>query len=415
MQNMILLTILYAGFITEYVVNKFLARHLDLDGLGDFNVAISFATIFSMVFLFGSDAGSNRFIPKYLEQKEWGKIKGYIIYFLRLSLIISFGVAMLSLVVDALLRANNLEKYLHESYFAMVLAPAFAVLIFLGGVLLALHREYSSSITTELLKFLLFMTGVAVWLSFSSSINEYEAIGLLLLSLLVSILIQMGLTLRSMPFDFFGQRPQMRGPEWRAVCRPMLVIGLANNLISIVELWSLEVLDNAEEMVGAFSLLLFIASLLWINYTAWYYIVASKISTIDHDRRSLQKNYLTAVRWLSGINVLVTALLVFKAEAILGWFHADMVVYAGWLRFVLVGSAVNSVLQLASPFLRFGGFEKEDSAISSRVLVISIFSAPAMVYFFGIQGALVSSVALLFIRGIWYSFALRRLQGISLA
>lgn len=414
MSNIILLLILYAGFAAEYAANKFLARHLDLDGLGDFNVAISIATICSMVFVFGSDAGSNRFIPKYLEDREWGKIKGYIVYFLKLSLVISISTAILSLAAGYLLRLYHLEQLLHESYFAMVLAPALSVLIFLGGLLLSMHRQFSSSITTELLKFVLFLSGVSLWLSFRSSIDEYQAIGLLLVSLLIIIAIQSWLTLKAVPFDFFAQKAQMRIPEWRAVCKPMLVIGLANNFISVIEMWSLELLDRPEKSVGAFSLLVFISSILWLNYTALYYIVASRISTIEHDRRSLRKSYSYALLWLSGVNILVAFLLFFNAELLLGWFHADMIAYANWLRFFLVGSAVNSILQLASPFLRFGGYEKEDSVISSRVLMISIIFAPTMVLLFGIDGALFSSVALLFVRGVWYSWRLWKLQGVSL-
>ena len=45
MGNIILLSILYAGFIAQYAVNIVLTRNLDLDGLGDFNVAVSVATI----------------------------------------------------------------------------------------------------------------------------------------------------------------------------------------------------------------------------------------------------------------------------------------------------------------------------------------------------------------------------------
>lgn len=414
MANIILLSILYAGFIAQYAVNIFLTRNLDLDGLGDFNVAVSVATICSVIFLLGGDSGLNRFIPRYLENKDYKKIKGYIVYYLKLTLIISFCFCLQSLTADFFLGYYHLEKLLHESYFAMILTPALAVFTILGESLLAIHRRYASSLTTELLKPLLFLASVSVWLFFNTAINEYEAIILLLLSLSITIIAQSWLFLKSIPFDFFSQNTQTSIPEWRTVCVPMLVTYLANNFVSFAELWSLEILDKDEKSVGVFSLLVFIASIIWVNFTALYYFISSRISSIEQDRQSLQENYRKSAWRLLLINFSTTSVLIFNAETILDWLHGDMVAYKNWLYFILIGTFVNSVLQLASPFLRLSGYAREASIISSRILMISVISAPVMIYFFGLEGAVVSLVGLRFLRGLWYSFKLKAVHGISL-
>lgn len=414
MGNIILLSILYAGFIAQYAVNIFLTRNLDLDGLGDFNVAVSVATICSVIFLLGGDSGLNRFIPRYLENKDYKKIKGYIVYYLKLTLIISFCFCLLSLTADFLLSYYHFEKLLHESYFAMILTPALAVFTIMGESLLAIHRRYASSLTTELLKPLLFLASVSVWLFFNTTINEYKAIVLLLLSLSITIIAQSWLFLKSIPFDFFSQNMQISIPEWRTVCVPMLVTYLANNFVSFVELWSLEILDKNEKSVGVFSLLVFIASIIWVNFTALYYFISSQISSLEKDRQSLQENYRKSARRLLLINFSTTLILIFNAETILDWLHGDMVAYKNWLYFILIGTSINSVLQLASPFLRLSGYAREASIISSRILMISVISAPVMIYFFSLEGAVVSLVGLRFLRGLWYSFRLKAVHGISL-
>ena len=414
MGNIILLSILYAGFIAQYAVNIFLTKNLDLDGLGDFNVAISVATICSVIFLLGGDSGLNRFIPRYLENKDYKKIKGYIVYYLKLTLIISFCFCFLSLTADFFLGYYHFEKLLHESYFAMILTPALAVFTIMGESLLAIHRRYASSLTTELLKPLLFLASVSVWLFFNTAINEYEAIVLLLLSLSMTIIAQSWLFLKSIPFDFFSQNMQISIPEWRTVCVPMLITYLANNFVSFVELWSLEILDKNEKSVGAFSLLVFIASIIWVNFTALYYFISSRISSLEKDRQSLQENYRKSAWRLLLINFSTTLVLIFNAETILNWLHGDMVTYKNWLYFILIGTSVNSVLQLASPFLRLSGYAREASIISSRILMISVISAPVMIYFFSLEGAVVSLVGLRFLRGLWYSFRLKAVHGISL-
>ena len=414
MGNIILLSILYAGFIAQYAVNIVLTRNLDLDGLGDFNVAVSVATICSVVFLLGGDSGLNRFIPIYLENKDYKKIKGYIVYYLKLTLIISFCFCLLSLTADFLLSYYHFEKLLHESYFAMILTPALAVFTILGESLLAIHRRYASSLTTELLKPLLFLASVSVWLFFNTTINEYEAIVLLLLSLSITIIAQSWLFLKSIPFDFFSQNMQISIPEWRTVCVPMLITYLANNFVSFVELWSLEILDKNEKSVGVFSLLVFIASIIWVNFTALYYFISSRISSLEKNRQSLQENYRKSAWRLLLINFSTTLVLIFNAETILNWLHGDMVAYKNWLYFILIGTSINSVLQLASPFLRLSGYAREASIISSRILMISVISAPVMIYFFSLEGAVVSLVGLRFLRGLWYSFRLKAVHGISL-
>ncbi|ASQ90170.1 hypothetical protein CHL67_03805 [Prosthecochloris sp. GSB1] len=286
MGPIILLAILHAGFLAQYAVNILLTRNLDLDGLGDFNVAISVAATFSALFLLGGDSGLNRFIPKYLDSKDWGNIKGYIVHYLKLALVMSLCFSIVSLVADGLFRHYHLEKLLHESYFAMILAPALALITLLGESLLAVHRRYASSLTTELLKPLLFLAGIGIWLFFSPTINEYEATALLLLSLALTFGLQSWLLLRSIPFDFLSQRPRLSIPEWKAVCIPMLITFLANNFVSFVELWSLELLHKSETSVGVFSLLVFIASIIWVNFTALYYFISSRISTFDNNRHS---------------------------------------------------------------------------------------------------------------------------------
>ncbi|HHE32985.1 MAG TPA: hypothetical protein ENL07_10295 [Chlorobaculum parvum] len=414
MKNIILLSILYAGFVAQYTANKLLTRHLDLDGLGDFNVAVSVATICAVIFVFGGDAGSNHFIPQYLKDNEWKKIKGYIVYYLILALTISFFASIISLGADYFLRLHHLEKFLHESYFAMILTPAFAVFLFLGALLLSLHREYASSITTELAKPLLFVASLYIWLLLKPSINEYQAIVLLLASLMITVIVQSWLNLKSIPFNIFSQKPGMCIPEWNDVGKSMLMITLANNFVSIIDIWSLEIIHNNESSVGAFSLLVLICSIIWVNYNALYYLIASRISTNENDTQSLQRNYTNAVMWLLAINIPTTLLIIFYAEPILGWFDSDMVVYKNWLCFIAITTSVNSLLQLASPFLRFSGYARQDSIIARKVLLISFFSSPFLVFFFGIEGAIISSSAHLFIRGLWYSLRLKTLQGVSL-
>jgi O-antigen/teichoic acid export membrane protein len=413
MKNIFLLAILYAGFTAEYVANKFLTGNLDLEGLGDFNVSVSVATFFSVIFILGGDSGLNRFIPKYLENKEWEKIKGYIVYYLKLTLIICFCSAILSLAVDYFLHQYHLEKLLHESYFAMILTPALSVFTILGALLLAMHRQYASSLTTELLKPLLFLASICIWIYFNTTINEYEAVALLLSSLLLTITVQSWLSLKSVPFDFFSEKLQLCISEWRAACIPMLITDLSNNFISVIEIWSLEILHSDETSVGAFSLLVFISSIIWVNFTAILYFISSRISTIESDSAALQKYYSNNALWLLLINVCTSSVLIVNAESILGWFHSDMIVYKNWLSFILIGTSINAVLRLASPFLRLTGYAREASGISSKILVIGSIATPVMIYFFGIEGAMASLVGIHFIRGLWYTVSLKTVRGVS--
>jgi O-antigen/teichoic acid export membrane protein len=414
MKNIILLIILYVGFIADYVVNKLLTGNLDLDGLGDFNVAVSIATFFSVLFILGGDSGLNWFIPKYLENREWEKIKGYIVYYLKLTLIICLCAGIISLAADFFLRYYHLEKLLHESYFAMILTPALSVLTILGALLLAMHRQYLSSLTTELLKPLLFLAAIFTWLSVNKTINEYKAIALLLSSVLLTVMVQAWLSLRSVPFDFFSQKLQLCIAEWRKACIPMLMTDMSNNFISVLEIWSLELLHPDEKSVGVFSLLVFISSIIWVNFTVVYYYISSRIATIENDRPALQKYYTSSAFRLLLINIVTATMLMLNARSILAWFHPDMIAYSNWLNFILVGTSINALLRLASPFLRLTGYAREASDISARTLVISIVGTPAIIAVFGIEGAMVSLVGIHFIRGLWYSVSLKTSQGISL-
>jgi hypothetical protein len=90
-----------------------------------------------------------------------------------------------------------------------------------------------------------------------------------------------------------------------------------------------------------------------------------------------------------------------------------MIVYKNWLSFILIGTSINAVLRLASPFLRLTGYAREASGISSKILVIGSIATPVMIYFFGIEGAMASLVGIHFIRGLWYTVSLKTVRGVS--
>jgi O-antigen/teichoic acid export membrane protein len=194
----------------------------------------------------------------------------------------------------------------------------------------------------------------------------------------------------------------------------MLITDLSNNFVSVIEIWSLELLHSNEKSVGAFSLLVFISSIIWVNFTAILYFISSRISTIENDRKALQKYYSSNALWLLFINIFTASILIVNAGAILGWFHSDMIAYRNWFYFIVVGTTINALLRLASPFLRLSGYAREASAISGKILVISTVVTPVAISFFGIEGAMVSLVGIHFIRGLWYSVSLKTVRGISL-
>ena len=80
---------------------------------------------------------------------------------------------------------------------------------------------------------------------------------------------------------------------------------------------------------------------------------------------------------------------------------------------MLTGTIINCSLEIAAPFLKFGGFQNVAAKISTYALVGSVVIYLPTIYFYGIYGAIASLIFIRFVQGVATMCLMKKHVGIS--
>ena len=402
------MAIVYAGFAATFGVNGYLTRHLDLDGLGDFRVAISIASIAAAIVIFGGQAAAGRFIPQYLSTEQWGKAKGFIKHYLKIALMLGGAATVVSLLAASAFDYFGMRHLMHESLFAIVITPIIAVSLFFGSIIQSMHRPVSAILPSELLKPVLFLLGCILWLQIFPTFNDFEVIFIFFVVNLVVVTMQYYLLSHALPFPFVGTAPVYDTSTWHKVSLPLLYSVMANSFMVRIDVLALEIMHASEHEVGVFILLAFICSPVWMTFTSMNNVISPKIAELDGDKAGLKRLFGNSFKFLILSNLAVAALIIVFADLILNWFHGDLPTYKNWLYVLLAGSVVNCAIEVASPFLRFGGHQDKSAKVASIALMANLVVTPLGILLYGMEGAIIALVVMRFARCMGYMYYARK-------
>ena len=131
-----------------------------------------------------------------------------------------------------------------------------------------------------------------------------------------------------------------------------------------------------------------------------------KVRNILH--KGLKKLFSNSFKFLILSNLAAAALIAVFADSILGWFHGDLPDYKNWLYVLLAGAVVNCAIEVASPFLRFGGHQDKSAKVASIVLISNLVVTPLGILLYGMEGAIIALVVMRFARGMGYMYYARK-------
>ena len=407
------LFISYIGFALNYGLNKYLTKHLDLHGLGDFNVGLGIATIFGIILTYGGNASTKRFIPQYFLEKNYAAIAGCIRYYIRKILGLSLWLFVLFLISLFVFSIFDLEEMKHGAHEIILLAPVIAVGMLLGSVLQARHKAWMSLSSDKLIKPGLFLLGCFIWLEVLGPPGLLQVILIAFLVLFATAFIELYLVNKVLPFNFMSVIPVSEKGEWNKVGVPLLYTALATTVFINIEILALELFHPGEKEIGVFSLLVFVVSIVWINFSSICSVVIPKVSEARDDTEELQKIYSRGVLWIFLSNVVFAVLIWSFSHEILNSFNSGMPEYTFWLKVILVGSCLNSMLDFNSVFLRFTGYQQKAKQNIFFVLAVNLFLSPLLVFFFGLPGAVFTLISVNFLRGVNGARLMKKYTGIK--
>ena len=407
------LLITYTGFFLGYFLNKYLTHHLDLDGLGDFRAGLSLASIFAVIITFGGSGSAKKFIPAYVKDGKFGEVSGLLRYYsstvIKLSALLTLIYFLLLLVITQF----ELEVLRHEAMSIVLLAPLLAFSMLLGSTLQARHKSSQAIIPHELLKPALFLLFIFVWLKNFGSPSLIDVISIFALTILLTLILQVFLVKIAMPFNLFREKAIFKISEWKKVGLPLLYSTVANSFLARIDILSLEILHTSEKEVGVFCLLIFIVSVVWLNFTSTINVITPQIAEADHDSDTLQRIYNKSFTFMLISNLIVGTLIWIFSDDILRMMSEGLLDYKNWFLLLLLAACFNSSFEVPSAFLRFTGHHQQAKQNTTLVMTINLILTPILIIFMGMEGAIIALVFTRFIRAINYTRLMHKHIGIK--
>jgi len=414
LQILLSLASVYAGFGLIFILNGYLAEHLDLEGFGDIQVAFSVSAFLGTILVLGGGAGAGKFLPVYMQARRFAEAKGYLQTHFKQTIILSLGLLVISGSLGLTFHLLGMERLEHVAVLSVILAPLFAVALLSTLVVGALQRPFAAIFPSEVLRPALFLLGAMAWLAVFPTFTDREVIAIFFAALCLVCAVQLYFLRGGLAFDWAATEATFDKETWREVTRSLLFVVLANLFLISLMIIAMEVLHTDEADVGIFAILFFVTSFVWTNFNAVMNVAAPKISELTGDREGLQKLFNQAFGVTFLMSVLTAAPLAFLAEGILTYFHYDAAAYADWLLIALAIAPVNCALLTAVPFLTLGGHHRQAVKVSIVLLATTLVVAPGAVFLYGLEGAILALLALRFLRGVSFVWLLRQRAGVKI-
>lgn len=411
-----------AGYFLKYGLNIYLARHLTESLYGDFSLAVKCLNILSVLSLFGTQVGAQRFLANYLQLNQTAAAADYIawnIKLIRVSFSIMLGIALISLTTMSILHyvgIKHIRSY-HLTVYMLWVTPFAAFSALLGSFLLCTGRIYLSisfsNISRYLIEFILFVLIASI---FSYTLDSIT----IAFVVLFSFLLISGLSLLTLNEDLLQMiksglkqmtHTKILRKEWFIVSSRLISNNIIFIITSTLDLIFVKLFTSSEASVAHYAAVLTICGLIWLPPMNLYGALKSKASALlatKEGRDELQGLLDRTNAVVMAITACLTLIIIYFAHALLSHFgpHYGRAMYV--LMIMALGSCVGGMLRFSSSLLVYAGYERLLMIFESvQFIAMFLFVIPAT-YFFNITGTAIATALIICTKAIAVACTVRK-------
>jgi len=378
------------GAILIFILQIVLARMLGAHEYGIYAFVISWISVIGLVCTLGFDTSLTRYIPEYIQKKQWKNLCGVINFSFRACLIFS---AVITILVLFIIIINN--KF--DSYIAFLYALPLITLITLTNIRISSLRSfkmYVAAIFPEtILKPVIILVLVSLYYFLNKNISSYNVIVFQLISAGITFTIGMYFFKRTIKKFPKCKQPEYQPRHWLISSLPMLLITSSAYIISQTDIIMLGILGNMEQS-GIYSAVSRVSEIA-IFFMAAINFVASPLISESYHNNDTEK--LNAIIWKSTkISFLLAAtsfvIFVMFGNNLLGIFGGDFSVGYYALMILTVGHLANTATGPVGVILSLTGNQFYAAKIMGISALVNIFLNYILIPKYGLLGAALSTV-----------------------
>jgi len=383
------------GFAADYSLNIGLSRVLDTFEYGDYKVARNFAVFFSAAVLLGGDRACPRTLTGALERGESERVWGYLLFYLKIALSLSFLVIAITWISSYFLVGETDPSAHHPIAWLALTIPILATGALASRALQSAKRPVRATLPWRVMLPLLILLVVLAW---SLTDDDMTLMTVVAIAILVTLVVSawqiwdaQRLALPRLALDSeISERK-----HWIAVSLPMIGFFLVTLGLAQSDIYLMEILGDEHE-VGLYAAVETTAHLLVLIQTIVIGLMAPLVSlAIESGAKACAKTRRQGlVVMLCGL-VPATALLYLAGAPILGLFGAHFRVAETELYILLVGNFAWALAALAALWMQYTGRGFTVMVIAGAALLVDSALNVALIPHYGMRGAAASTAATL--------------------
>ena len=382
----------FLGQCISYAVALLPARHLGVEGFQAYAVASAVFILMAVVAPRGSEKYALRLLPVLIEQRDWARARGYMLFGLRRTLLTAMVLG--ALVGTWAASVRELSDATRLAILVTVLSlPAGALVHYGLEVLSAWGREFTALALFRIVVPGLVLVFVCMLLVSSAQISGAMAIACWGIAWLLVLLLMAWQMTRVMPKAISDAVPEEELEEWKDAARPFFVYRLSAGLLAQSAVIALDWLQPSAAATSAYAAAASTVGLVAVLATATNRAYARQLSLLL-ERREYDTILLLRrkrLRWmLPLIGVFLLVSFIFTRE-VLGLFGPGFVEEGvAALRLLAIATAFTVLFALAPTYLKYQGRNRATYVAVSCTAALQVLLLLVLVPRFGAAGAAVA-------------------------
>lgn len=401
------------GAGTSFGLQVALARLLSLEAYGSYTYIMAWVGMISGFTTLGFSTSIIRFIPEYLKEGDFAKLKGVIKTSLFVTLGCSVFFATIGLVILSFLNSEADYSYNIYLYASGIFLGLSLVKIF-GSIEKGKKQMFMAHAPSQLFRHMFIGAGVlCLWL-IQGNIGLVDAIVSTLGAAGLLVLLHLFFVNKQLPKSIFLGKTTYQFKKWIKISFPLLLISGFSLILNRTDIIMLGFFSTKAQ-VGVYNVAQKVALLTSFVLVAVNSIAAPTISELYHQGKmeELQQFARKIAHLIFWPTVLISVGLVIFSGFILGLFGKEFVNGKSLLIILLIGQLVNGCVGSVGYYLNMTGYERDSAKIFGITAIVNILINPVGIYFYGAVGAAVVTALTTSIWNIWLYFVVKNRVGIK--
>jgi len=402
-------------FILSPIIMIVLTRAMGPADYGIYNYTFTFIFLLMNLSSYGFEVMGLKYTSSYLATGKIGLWKGLYNWSSRhllvISTLIAAGTALFIWVFVYILHLVPNTTYTLPILVCCSIIPIYTLINFYANLLRGQGKSTISFLPDNIVKPLFLLITLLVFLLLLGRINLYTAIGLNILSFVVTLVVIFMIFKRTNNLQ--GIKAEYDIPVWKSFVRSMFVLTLVNTLsskldtimlASIKDSTELGIYNVAEKYAGSMLFFLYVMNM----------IIAPSISRLNtlNDKENLQKMITRTIRWVMLFSLPVFILIILFSGQIMSLSGTRFVGGKTALIILCCGQIINIAFGPVSYFALMTGNEKYNTLYMGIGIFINIALNLLLTPSMGYNGTAIAASCCLIFWNTAMFFTIKRKTGI---